>query len=150
MTAEKKSDQILITNEWKAANAMCNPNMFKVLCSAYCYHKAVIKEVSLGELGAELTKVNVNNNKLLKLFDTIYYYTCNTPTGLYKDLVTGFCDVTKFLKHIHDSFDLEFFFYAIKQFVDCGGVIRINNKDFVKGEDVEIENNLKHFFNIQQ
>lgn len=79
------------------------------------------------------------NDKIFKLFDYIYKYkhTEYFPTAdknIKIDDVTGFCDVTDFLKTIKNDFEIDYCHKALEEFMSYGGIVRVDGKDFVRGD----------------
>lgn len=142
-TNSKKSDNILITDIWYSYCSKFDINWFNAFKMVYNQlMKESETELDLYDLGRKLDKFGVYTNKTIcKLYGCLYYFYQNTTEGIQKKLITGFFDVTDFLQqnYIHNDDELQFLLVVVKQFIDCGGIVRINKKDFFEGDDKELE-----------
>ncbi len=142
--------EILITEQWYICCGNYNPAMFEAFCTAYEYQKEGIvnNQKSLSELAKNLDKINVNHLFLFKIFDCIY---CIRPKDApdTTQLVTGFCDVTGFLDHIITNDEKVFFETMIRDFMYHGGIVRVNHRDFIRGEETELMNTIINYMNYK-
>lgn len=128
-------DVLLITNDW------CNKcddqtlNIFDKFCAAYSRGRR-FKKVGFDELATQMNDAQASNPKTEKLFDYIYTFD-NATSSKYVNLgcfVTGFCDITSFIVDVKTKDDTVFLNMVLNLFLDKGGMIRYQNKDYVIGD----------------
>ncbi|MBO6057681.1 MAG: hypothetical protein J6P64_05685 [Bacteroidales bacterium] len=131
-TKPETKSNLLITNEWYE-NCKDNKQIaaFNIFCSAYSHNCGTKECVSLEELTPKLNSLGVTNDKISKLFDYIYVYDLKINEEIQMAFITGFCDVTNFMKCVKTKDDRDFFSTIIKIFLKNGGVVRYNDKDYV-------------------
>lgn len=139
---------LIITDEWRAKHDQLNAsydgnktNEFNDFNGAYSKHYHDAQDFDIATLATELSKIGINNKRIVKVFNYLYVWT--GLKGDRRDHITGFCDVTEFLKDIKSEYERDYCFEALKQFMHYGGIVRINEIDLVYDEVDELNQLIK-------
>lgn len=125
---------LLITDEWyEKCEDKKNITAFNIFCAAFSHNNGNVTKVCLEELTQRMDDLCVKSDKIEKLFDYIYVYNDQDQYTF----ITGFCDMTDFIKCIKNKDDKDYFSTIIKLFLANGGIIRYNNKDYLS-EDLAV------------
>ena len=137
--------RFIITNEWYDNRDDLKTERFLDFKGAFEKYYSCDDRCDIKLLADKLDNLGIlgKNDKIFKIFNYKYKYKhkekyFTIKDDYYKiDDITGFCDVTDFIKKLRDDDDIDYCCIALKQFMSYGGVVRINDKVFVI-DDFEI------------
>ena len=124
-------NDFFITQKWftKRDNYK-TPAFDTFFMSFFKYKGSKIDVISVIQLTKELDNLHIDNKNIIKMFDCFYKGKHNVLKGTVWDDITGFCDVTDFLKIIKNNDEKGYLIQALNDFISYGGIIRINDEDY--------------------
>ena len=142
---------ILITNQWYTNGGKFDSANFEAFCEIYEHFKLgkLENKVSMDKLGFDLDKIGITHPNLYKFYSCYYCVHLKSQSNC-SQLITGFCDVTNFVNYIKSWDERDFFETAIHQFLSHGGIVRVNQRDFILGEETNIEEAIIYYLNNNQ
>ena len=145
------NQNILITNQWYTSGKY-DTDSFEAFCEIYEHFKLgkLENKDSMEKLALDLDKIGVVHPNLFKFYGCYYCMHLKNQSDS-SQLITGFCDVTNFANYIKTSEEQGFFEKAIHQFLSYGGIVRVNQRDFILGEENNIIEAITYYvYNKQQ
>lgn len=146
------TDDILITTEWLNNCSKLDINLFnefKLIYNNYTGKEETV--LTLAQLQQRLDSLGVaSNTRLGKLYNCLYDIVTYTSSKVYAiTIITGFFDATEFIIGSNGSIDNKCFAWSvIKHFLNCGGIVRIDGKDYLPYEEKVVWSIIKKKYNL--